>query len=378
MSTKLSTITTAPCILVTGGCGYIGSHTITCLLNSPIKYRVVVVDNLVNASSVSLDRVAKLANLSDEDRKERLVFHNVDLLDEAALRNVFASSSEKFTACIHFAGLKAVGESARIPLTYYHNNLTGTFNLLTLMDEFDCHQLVFSSSATVYGAADTMPITETTTVGTGITNAYGRTKHMIEEILGDFYQSKQNNSTENSPWSVTVLRYFNPVGSHPSGMIGEDPNGIPNNLMPYVSQVAIGRREFLTVFGNDYDTPDGTGVRDYLHVMDLAEGHLAAIRYMSDPFKSGALRTFNLGTGNGCSVLDMVRAMEKACGHQVPYRMGARRPGDIATCYADATLAKTEMGWEATRDLDAMCRDLWCWQSQNPNGFAEPEEKTTS
>lgn len=238
------------------------------------------------------------------------------------------------------------------------------------MDEFGCHSLVFSSSATVYGAADQMPITEQTTIGLGITNAYGRTKYMIEEILRDFYHSKilaQAGDGSQTDWSITILRYFNPVGSHPTGKIGEDPNGIPNNLMPFVAQVAVGRRPFLTVFGNDYPTPDGTGVRDYLHVMDLADGHLSAIQYMQA--KQSGCFVFNLGTGIGYSVLDMVNAMSKACGHEIPYQVGDRRPGDIATCYADATKAKEEMGWEAKRSLDEMCADLWCWQQQNPNGF---------
>ena len=265
---------------------------------------------------------------------------------------------------------QAVGESQRIPLRYYHNNMTGTFVLLGLMEEFGCRSIAFSSSATVYGAADVMPITEETPVGVGITNAYGRTKYMIEEVLKDHYNSvslNDNGAKPKQPWAVTLLRYFNPVGAHPSGEIGEDPNGIPNNLMPYVSQVAVGRREFLTVFGDDYDTPDGTGVRDYLHVMDLAEGHLSAIQYMAK--KGSGLFTFNLGTGNGYSVLDMVKAMEKACGHEIKYKMGERRPGDIATCYSDASLAEKEMGWKATRGLDEMCSDLWCWQQKNPNGF---------
>ena len=243
-----------------------------------------------------------------------------------------------------------------------------TFSLLKLLDEFGCHSLVFSSSATVYGDAERMPITEQAPIGAGITNAYGRTKYMIEEILRDFYNSKTLNGASTT-WAITILRYFNPVGSHPSGLIGEDPNGIPNNLMPYVSHVAIGRREFLTVFGGDYDTPDGTGVRDYLHVMDLAEGHMAAINYMVK--KQTGCFVFNLGTGLGYSVLDMVNAMSKACGHEIKYQIGDRRPGDIPTCYSDATLAKDELGWVATRDLDEMCRDLWCWQQKNPNGFEE-------
>ena len=245
---------------------------------------------------------------------------------------------------------------------------------MELLDLFNCHSIVFSSSATVYGAADKMPIVESTPVGSGITNAYGRTKYMIEEILRDYYNSKvlvgdPSGNANATDWSIVILRYFNPVGAHPTGMIGEDPNGIPNNLMPYVAQVAIGRREFLTVFGDDYPTPDGTGVRDYLHVMDLADGHLSAIEYMGK--KKAGIFTFNLGTGNGYSVLDMVSAMEKACGHEIKYKIGDRRPGDIATCYADATLAKDEMGWTASRNLEEMCKDLWCWQSKNPNGFGK-------
>jgi UDP-glucose 4-epimerase len=241
---------------------------------------------------------------------------------------------------------------------------------LELLEEFGCHSLVFSSSATVYGAAEKMPITEEAQVGAGITNAYGRTKYMVEEVLRDYYNSKvlAEEEGEKNDWSIVILRYFNPVGAHPSGLIGEDPNGIPNNLMPYVSQVAIGRREFLTVFGNDYDTHDGTGVRDYLHVMDLAEGHLAAIRYMAK--HDHGCFVFNLGTGKGYSVLDMVKAMGKACGHDVAYKIGDRRPGDIGVSYADPALAKNKMGWAASRDLDEMCADLWKWQSQNPNGFA--------
>lgn len=357
-----------PCVLVTGGCGYIGSHTVTCLLQAKENYSVVVVDNLVNSSSKSLDRVVQIVGLSEEERKERLKFVKVDLLNEEELEKVFVSQQEEkgkgFDSCIHFAGLKAVGESQKIPLRYYENNITGTLILLRLMDKYDCRNIVFSSSATVYGFQETNPITEDAPVGGGITNAYGRTKYMLECILSDYFESKKN---DENPWSVILLRYFNPIGSHPSGLIGEDPFGIPNNLMPYVSQVAVGRREFLTVFGDDYDTVDGTGVRDYLHVMDLAEGHIRAIEYCA---KAGGLHTFNLGTGNGCSVLEMIKAMEKACGHEIKYKIGARRPGDIATCFADASLAKKEMGWEAKRNLEEMCRDLWCWQSKNPKGYS--------
>jgi len=379
----MTSSTTNKTILVTGGCGYIGSHTICCLLQELPDCRVVVVDNLVNSSMIALDRVAEICQLSEKDRKERLLFYQLDVCDKDALKKVFekhATNGQRLDACIHYAALKAVGESTQIPLAYYQNNLVGTFVLLELCDEYNCHQFVFSSSATVYGAAEKMPITEDTQVGVGITNAYGRTKYMIEEVLKDFYKSKILKDDSTTNWSIVILRYFNPVGAHPSGLIGEDPNGIPNNLMPYVAQVAIGRREFLTVFGNDYDTHDGTGVRDYLHVMDLAQGHLSAIQYMeqkqneqqaSSDKSKGGLYVFNLGTGNGSSVLDMVKAMTKACGHEIPYKIGDRRPGDIATCYADPTLAEKEMKWKAERTLDEMCRDLWAWQSKNPNGFVE-------
>jgi UDP-glucose 4-epimerase len=353
-------------VLVTGGAGFIGTHTIVQLLEA--GYEVVVLDNLVNSSEKSLARVREIVTESGVTLTDKtLRFHNVDLCDLAALTAVFKEHGPgAFSSCIHFAGLKAVGESMSLPLLYYQNNLIGTMNLMQLMDEYECRNLVFSSSATVYGAATTMPITEDTPTGAGITNAYGRTKYMIEGILGDWEKSKA--STAN-PWSVTILRYFNPVGAHPSGKIGEDPNGPPNNLMPYVSQTAVGRREFLTVFGNDYDTHDGTGVRDYIHVMDLAGGHLSAIAYMDS--KGPGCFTFNLGTGKGYSVLDMVKAMEKASGREIKYKIGDRRPGDIATCYAATDLARTELGWEAKHGLDEMCRDLWKWQSMNPNGFSD-------
>jgi len=356
------------CILVTGGCGYIGSHTITCLLNA--NYSVVVVDNFLNSSPISLDRVAQICKLSEIERKSRLILEEVDMCDKVGMRRVFEDQMKRsgsFAGCIHFGGLKAVGESTRYPLRYYDNNLVGTFVLLNLMEEFGCRSIVFSSSATVYGEVDVdkMPITESTPVGSGITNAYGRTKYMIEEILHDYSCSHVINGTEQ--WSITILRYFNPVGAHPSGSIGEDPNGPPNNLMPYVSQVAVGRRDVLTVFGNDYNTPDGTGVRDYIHVMDLAEAHLSSLQYMDH--KDPGYYVFNIGTGKGNSVLEMVSAMEKASGREIKCKIGARRPGDIAICYADPSLAKEELGWEAKRSLDEMCKDLWCWQSQNPNGY---------
>lgn len=351
-------------ILVTGGCGYIGTHTIVCLLEQ--NYSVVVVDNLDNSNPISLEKVKEICKLPPDT--DRVVFHEVDVCHEPELRKVF-EISPKFEACIHFAGLKAVGESTRIPLRYYENNLVGTFVLLKLMDEFQCHSLVFSSSCTVYGAIDQMPITEDTAIGVGTTNPYGRTKYMLEEVLRDFYLSKISEQTyeKKVEWKITILRYFNPVGAHPSGKIGEDPKGIPNCLMPFVAQVAVGRREYLTVFGSDYPTKDGTCVRDYLHVMDLAEGHLRAFEYMRDK-RSGCF-VFNLGTGNGYSVLDMVKAMTRACGFEIKYKLGNRRPGDVAICYADPSKAKREMGWEAKRDLDEMCADLWAWQQQNPNGF---------
>ncbi|GMH99130.1 hypothetical protein TrST_g6300 [Triparma strigata] len=352
----------APRVLLTGGAGFIGSHTVIILLRA--GYAITVVDNLVNSSLKSVERVREIA--ADEGIEGvDLDVEVVDMCDKAAFEKVFEKYSVGgFSAVIHFAGLKAVGESMALPLMYYENNLINTMNLLSLMEKFDCRRIVFSSSATVYGAATEMPITEETQTGAGITNAYGRTKYMIEGILSDFQKSKEK--TE-KPWSVTVLRYFNPVGAHPSGKIGEDPSGPPNNLMPYVSQVAVGRREFLSVFGNDYDTPDGTGVRDYIHVMDLAAGHLSAITYMDK--KPSVYSVFNLGTGNGYSVLNMVSAMEKASGKEIKYKIVDRRPGDIATCYADAERAKVEMGWEAKLGLDEMCRDLWAWQSANPNGF---------
>eukprot|EP00608_Synchroma_pusillum_P000999 CAMPEP_0198430132 /NCGR_PEP_ID=MMETSP1452-20131203/11779_1 /TAXON_ID=1181717 /ORGANISM="Synchroma pusillum, Strain CCMP3072" /LENGTH=374 /DNA_ID=CAMNT_0044150563 /DNA_START=1 /DNA_END=1122 /DNA_ORIENTATION=+ len=344
-----------PRILVTGGCGYIGSHTILCLLNA--GFDITVVDNLVNSSPESLRRVRRLAG-ADESR---LTFHEVDLCDVAKLENVFRSSPQ-FAACIHFAGLKAVGESTQKPLLYYENNLGGTFNLLSLMSKYNCKSIVFSSSATVYGAAE-VPITEDTPTGQGITNAYGRTKYMIEEVLRDFRASPAGQD-----WKVVILRYFNPVGSHPSGEIGEDPQGPPNNLMPYVAQVVVGRREKLTVFGNTYNTPDGTGVRDYIHVMDLADGHVKALGYTER--KGPGYYVFNLGTGQGYSVLQMVEAMKRASGKDVPYEIGAPRPGDIAVCYASTEKASQELGWTATRDLNDMCQSLYKWQTSNPRGYS--------
>lgn len=334
-------------ILVTGGAGYIGSHTCVELLNE--GYDVVVVDNLCNSSEVALERVEQITG-------KKVTFYKVDLLDEVALTKVF--EQESIDSVIHFAGLKAVGESVAKPLEYYHNNITGTLVLLDVMRRHSVKNIVFSSSATVYGNPHTVPITEDFPLS--VTNPYGRTKLMLEEILTDIH-------TADSEWNVILLRYFNPIGAHKSGMIGEDPKGIPNNLVPYIAQVAVGKLACLGVFGDDYNTPDGTGVRDYIHVVDLAIGHVKAIKKLED--KEG-VSIYNLGTGNGYSVLDVVKAFEKASGRPIKYEIKPRRPGDIATCYADPSKAKTELGWEATRGIDEMCEDSWRWQSGNPNGYA--------
>ena len=333
-------------ILVTGGAGYIGSHTCLELLNA--GYEVVVVDNLANSKVESLRRVQALTGKS-------LAFHQVDLLDAAALNDVFVTYPVK--AVIHFAGLKAVGESVSQPLRYYHNNVTGTLNLCQAMADYDVWKLVFSSSATVYGDPHTVPITEDFPLSA--TNPYGRSKLIIEEMLRDL-------PIADPRWRIALLRYFNPVGAHPSGQIGEDPSGIPNNLLPYVSQVAVGRLAKLSVFGNSYPTPDGTGVRDYIHVVDLALGHLRALEKLAT---SSGVAAYNLGTGQGYSVLEMVAAFEKASGKPIPYQITQPRPGDIAACYADPTKAREELGWEAQRGLAEMCADAWRWQSQNPNGY---------
>lgn len=367
-------------ILLTGGCGYIGSHTALSLLNA--GYNLTIVDNLVNSSLESTKRVKNLANIEANDG-ERIRFFNADIQDKSALEVVF-QSSPIFYACIHFAGLKAVGESVRKPLLYYGKNVAGTLILLELMDKYHCRNIVFSSSATVYGAA-VSPITEETPVGSGITNPYGKTKYMIEEIISDFIAAKNSFPVEgesSEKWSGILLRYFNPVGAHPSGLIGEDPRGIPNNLMPFVAQVAVGRREKLTVFGDNYDTPDGTGVRDYLHVSDLAEGHLAAIHYIeraaadasdtcvTDAYRTSGMDVFNLGTGNGASVLQMIAAMEKASGNKINYEVGPRRSGDIDTCYASTVKAEKYLQWTSKKTLDDMCTDLWNWQNLNPLGYS--------
>nr|ABK95303.1 unknown [Populus trichocarpa] len=341
-------------ILVTGGAGYIGSHTVLQLLLG--GYNTVVVDNLDNASDIALKRVKELAG----DFGKNLVFHQVDLRDKPALENVFAET--KFDAVIHFAGLKAVGESMQKPLLYFNNNLIGTITLLEVMAAHGCKQLVFSSSATVYGWPKEVPCTEEFPLSAA--NPYGRTKLFIEEICRDIYSS-------DSEWKITLLRYFNPVGAHPSGYIGEDPRGIPNNLMPYVQQVAVGRRPHLTVFGTDYPTKDGTGVRDYIHVVDLADGHIAALRKLSEA--NIGCEVYNLGTGKGTSVLEMVAAFEKASGKKIPLVMADRRPGDAETVYAATEKAERDLSWKANYGVDEMCRDQWNWASKNPYGYGSPD-----
>lgn len=333
-------------VLVTGGAGYIGSHT--CLLLIEAGFEVVVVDNLSNSSLESLRRVEKLTD-------HYIRFYKVDITDKAALQKVF--DEHEFTAVVHFAGLKAVGESSQIPLTYYHHNVYGSIALLEVMQVNNCKRIVFSSSATVYGDPASVPIRED--FPTSATNPYGRTKLFIEEIMRD-------QAVSDSDWQIILLRYFNPVGAHASGNIGEHPQGIPNNLMPYVSQVAVGQREKLSIFGNDYPTPDGTGVRDYIHVVDLSDAHVKAIQTIS---QLKGVTTLNLGTGKGYSVLDMVKAFEKGSGKAVPYEIIERRPGDIAECWADPSKAKEVLGWQATKGLDEMIADTWRWQSQNPYGF---------
>lgn len=333
-------------ILVTGGAGYIGSHTIIELLAS--DHGVVVVDNLSNSSAESLRRVEEITG-------QAVPFYEFDLCDRTRLAELFRS--EAIDAAIHFAGLKAVGESVEKALLYYQNNLESTLTLLDVMQEFDVKKLVFSSSATVYGDPARLPITEDMPLSA--TNPYGQTKLMIEQILRDVAAAKQG-------WQFTSLRYFNPVGAHPSGRIGEDPSGIPNNLLPFVSQVAVGKRDHLSVFGNDYNTPDGTGVRDYIHVVDLARAHVAALEHLGEPDEC---KVYNIGTGRGTSVLELVKAFEAASGRDVPYQITPRRPGDIAACYADPSLAEAELGWRAELTIEDACRDAWNWQSNNPNGF---------
>lgn len=333
-------------ILVTGGAGYIGSHTCVELLED--GYEVVVVDNLCNSSYEALKRVEKITGKS-------VTFYQFDVQDKERLREVFAK--EQIDAVIHFAGLKAVGESVQKPLEYYSTNLISTLVLCEVMEEFDVKNIVFSSSATVYGNPETVPIREDFPLS--VTNPYGRTKLMQEDMLRDVSVAKPD-------WNIILLRYFNPIGAHKSGLIGEDPQGIPNNLVPYITQVAVGKLEKLQVFGGDYDTKDGSGVRDFIHVSDLAVGHVKAIKKLSD---MQGVRTYNLGTGNGYSVLEMIKMFSEVCGKEIPYAVVARRPGDIATCYADPTLAREELGFEASRGLREMCEDAYRWQQNNPNGY---------
>jgi len=333
-------------VLVTGGAGYIGSHTCVELLEA--GYEVIVADNLSNSCEKSIERVKEITG-------KDLKFIKADILDRAGLEEIF--SKNRIDSVIHFAGLKAVGESVAIPLRYYENNISGTVMLLEVMQKFNVKTLVFSSSATVYGDPAKLPIMEDFPLKA--TNPYGRTKLMIEEILRDLY-------TSDNSWNIAILRYFNPVGAHHSGLMGEDPNGIPNNLMPYITQVAVGKREQLSVFGNDYDTHDGTGVRDYIHVVDLSLGHLKALEKLET--KPGIV-TYNLGTGKGYSVLDIVKAFSKASGKNIPYQIVERRPGDIAACYADPSKAKKELNWQAEKGIEEMCADSWRWQVNNPNGY---------
>lgn len=334
-------------VLVTGGAGLIGSHTDVALLEAGME--VVVLDNLVNASEESLARVEQITG-------KKVTFYKEDLLNEKELYDIF--EKEHFDSVIHFAGLKAVGESCVKPLEYFDNNLTGTLNLLKAMKKYDVKSLVFSSSATVYGLPKTVPIKEDFPLS--VSNPYGRTKLIIEDMLRDIYKA-------DASWNIALLRYFNPIGAHESGLIGEDPNGIPNNLLPYIAKVAAGKLECINVFGDDYNTPDGTGVRDYIHVVDLAEGHICALKKLEE--KPG-LVTYNLGTGVGYSVLDIIHNFEKACGKELPYKITPRRPGDIDICYADSTKAKEELGWVAKRSIDKMCEDAWRWQTKNPDGYA--------
>ncbi len=334
-------------ILVTGGAGFIGSHTVVELQQA--GYDVAVLDNLSNSSEKSLERVEKITG-------KKVPFYKADILDRDALEDIF--SKEDISAVIHFAGLKAVGESVEKPWEYYENNIAGTLTLVDVMRKHGCKNIIFSSSATVYGNPAFIPITEECPKGQ-CTNPYGWTKSMLEQILSDIQKADKE-------WNVILLRYFNPIGAHKSGTIGENPSGIPNNLMPYITQVAVGKRDHLNVFGNDYDTHDGTGVRDYIHVVDLALGHVKALKKIEE---NAGLKIYNLGTGQGYSVLDIVKNFEEATGVKIPYEIQGRRAGDIATCYADAQLAKKELGWEAQYGIREMCEDSWRWQKNNPEGY---------
>ena len=335
-------------VLVTGGAGYIGSHTILELVAS--GHEVVIVDNLVNSDREAIRRIEKISGNS-------YPFYEIDCSDAVKLGQAFVE--HEIDAVIHFAGLKAVGESVAEPLHYYQNNLGSTLALCTVMQKHKVNKLIFSSSATVYGPPSELPLKESSQVGIGITNPYGQTKYMIEQILRDLIQS-------NPTWQISLLRYFNPIGAHSSGLIGEDPSGIPNNLLPYVSQVAIGKLDKISVYGDDYDTPDGSAVRDYIHVVDLARGHVAALGHLP---AAGTIETFNLGTGRGTSVLELINAFEQACGKTLAYEIAPRRRGDIASCYADASKAARQLGWQATNTISDACADAWRWQLQNPNGY---------
>ena len=334
-------------ILVTGGAGYIGSHTCVELLNA--GYEVVILDNLYNSNRKAVDRIKQITN-------KKVIFYEIDITDKEAVQRLF--DEQKIDGVIHFAGLKAVGESVHKPVAYYHTNMEGTLILVDQMQKHQVKNLIFSSSATVYGEPKEIPITEKCPKGI-CTNPYGWTKWMLEQVLTDLH-------TADSEWNILLLRYFNPIGAHESGLIGEDTKGIPNNLLPYVAQVAIGKLKEVGVFGNDYDTPDGTGVRDYIHVVDLARGHVAALNKL---WEKPGVKVYNLGTGKGYSVLDVIHAFEKACGHPIPYTIKPRRDGDIAMCYSNCDLANKELGWYAQYDLDDMCRSSWNWQVKNPNGY---------
>ena len=338
-------------ILITGGAGYIGSHIAVELLNK--NYKVIVYDNLTNSSKISVKRVEEITG-------KNITFYEADILDEKKLSEVF--EKEKIDVVIHCAALKSVGESVKKPLEYYHNNITGTLSLLKIMRKYSCKNIIFSSSATVYGDPESVPITEDFPKGT-CTNPYGWTKSMMEQIMTDLQKSDPE-------WKVVLLRYFNPIGAHKSGKIGEDPQGIPNNLLPYIAQVAVGKLDYLSVFGDDYDTVDGTGVRDYIHVVDLAKGHVLAVDKID---KLKGVSIFNLATGKGYSVLEVLKAFEKACGKKISYKIVQRREGDIAKCFADASKAYKILDWKAEKDIDQMCEDSWRWQSQNPNGYKEKE-----
>ena len=338
-------------ILITGGAGYIGSHIAVELLDK--NYKIIVYDNLTNSSKISVKRVEEITG-------KNITFYEADILDEKKLSEVF--EKEKIDVVIHCAALKSVGESVKKPLEYYHNNITGTLSLLKIMRKYSCKNIIFSSSATVYGDPASVPITEDFPKGT-CTNPYGWTKSMMEQIMTDLQKSDPE-------WKVVLLRYFNPIGAHKSGKIGEDPQGIPNNLLPYIAQVAVGKLDYLSVFGDDYDTVDGTGVRDYIHVVDLAKGHVLAVDKID---KLKGVSIFNLATGKGYSVLEVLKAFEKACGKKISYKIVQRREGDIAKCFADASKAYKILGWKAKKDIDEMCEDSWRWQSQNPNGYKEKE-----